>query len=70
MGSNERVFSILMLCGILGVCFAILLQILWTEGIIIDEFTTGSVTITLAEIQLGTIVLSEVFGLVLASLKA
>jgi len=69
MGSNERVFAILMLCGIIGICFAILLQLLNEQGIIVDEFITGSVTVTLPELQLGAILLWELFGLVLAAIK-
>ena len=67
MGSNERMFAILTLCGIIGLLFAIIFQLLYDQGILIDEFVTG--TITLRELQLGTIVAWEVFGLVLGAIK-
>ena len=68
MGSNERIFAILTLCGIIGVVFAIIFQLLYDQAIFIDEFITGS-SITLRELQLVTIILWEVFGIVVAAIQ-
>lgn len=49
MGRNERAFAITMLCGLIGVLFAIMFQFLNSAGIIVDEFITA--TLTLREVQ-------------------
>lgn len=68
MVSNERVFAILTLCGIIGLIFALILQFLYEGGILVDELVSG--TITLRELQLGVIVLWEVFGIIVAAAEA
>ncbi len=67
MGNNERTFAIVLISIIVGIVCAILLQLLWTQGIIIDEYTTG--TITLQDLQLGCIILWTLFGLAVAALN-
>lgn len=66
MGSNERTFAILTLSGIIGIILAIIVQILYGQGILVDKFINS--TFTLREIQLGLIVFCEIFGLVMVAL--
>ena len=65
MGRNERAFAIPLLCGIIGVVLAIIIQLLYDAEIIIDEFITG--TITLREIQAFIIIIWIVVGVLLAA---
>jgi hypothetical protein len=69
MGSNEKTFAIIALCGIIGVIFAIILQILDGEGIDIVLFLTNN-SLTLPQLQLIIIVLWEIFGIVLAAVTS
>jgi len=67
---NERMFAILTLCGIIGILFAIVEQLLYNNGIIINQFLSGGslgVTMGLREVQFATILAWEIFGLVLAA---
>ena len=67
---NERMFAILTLCGIIGILFAIIEQLLFDNGIIINQFLSGGslgVTMALREVQFATILAWEIFGLVLAA---
>lgn len=65
MGRNERAFAIPMLCGIVGVVFAIMIQLLTDAGVIFDEFITGS--IVLREVQLIVILCWMGLGVLLAA---
>lgn len=67
MGKNERTFAIIVLSGIIGVIFAIMLQLLFNAGIVVDEYIQN--TITLREVQFGVILLWEVFGIGVAALS-
>ncbi len=67
LGSNERTFAIVLISIIIGIICAILAQLLYSSGIIIDEYTTG--TITLQDIQLACIILWTLFGLGVAALE-
>jgi hypothetical protein len=66
VGSNEKIFAVIVLCGIIGIIFAIIEQLLFNEGILLDEYITN--TITLREVQFGTVLLWELFGIVVAAL--
>ena len=66
---NERMFAILALCGIIGILFAIIEQLLYNNGIIINQFLSGA-TMGLREIQFATILAWEIFGLVLAAVTS
>ena len=65
MGRNERAFVIPMLCGLIGVIFAIALQLFNDAGIIIDEYLTG--TLVLREVQLAIIVVWMFLGVPVAA---
>jgi hypothetical protein len=65
VGSNEKVFAIFMLCGIIGILFAIIFQLLYDQGIFIDEFISG--TVTLRELQFITILVWELLGIGVAA---
>ena len=67
MGRNEKAFAILVLCGIVGSIFAIVLQLFFDAGIIVDEIVTA--TLTLREIQLGVIVLWVVIGIGVSAME-
>ena len=49
MGKSGKTSAIILLCGLIGVAFAILLQMLNTAEILVDEFITAS--LTLREVQ-------------------
>jgi len=61
MGSNERVFAIIMLCGIIGLVFAIVLQVLYDQAIFVDEFLSD--TLTLRELQFVVFLIWEIIGI-------
>lgn len=65
MGRNERAFAIPMLCGIIGIVLAIMLQLFNEWEILVDEFITS--TIVLREIQIVIIVMWFAVGIVLSA---
>ena len=67
MGRNERAFAVPMLSGLIGVVFALMIQLLNEGGIFIDEFITG--TIVLRELQLIVIIIWISFGVLLSALQ-
>lgn len=68
MGQKERAFAIIMLCGIIGIVFAIVLQLLYDQQIVIDDFVTS--TLTLREIQFFVFLVWEVFGIGVAAIES
>jgi len=64
---NERIFAILTLCGIIGIVFAIVEQMLYANGVLLATFLSGS-SLSLREVQFGTILVWEIFGIVLAAI--
>jgi hypothetical protein len=68
MGSNEKTFAIIALCGVIGIIFAIILQVLNDQGILTSLFTDSS--FTLPEVQLIVIVLWEIIGIVIAAIES
>ena len=66
MGANEKSFAIIMLFGIIGIIFAIVLQLLYEQQTFIDEFVTD--TLLLREIQFVVFLVWEVLGIGVASL--
>jgi len=67
MGSKEKAFAIIMLCGVVGIVFAIVLQLLYDQQIFIDEYITD--TMTLREFQFVVCLVWEIFGIGVASLE-
>jgi len=68
MGRNERAFAITMLCGIIGVLFAISFQILNSAGILIDEFITAS--LTLREVQVVVVIVWVIIGVGVSAMES
>ena len=66
MDQNARIFAIIMLCGIIGIAFALIFEVLHTQTIMLDDFLTD--TFTLRELQFLVFILWEVFGIFLAAL--
>jgi len=60
-------FAILTLCGIIGIVFAIVEQMLYANGVLLATFLSGS-SLSLREVQFGTILVWEIFGIVLAAI--
>lgn len=58
---------IILVCGVIGVVFAMFMGVLNDNGILIDEFVTG--TASLNDLQAFTIGLSLVVGVVAAAIK-
>ena len=56
-----------MACGLVGILIAIMLQMLDSAGIIIDEYLTG--TLVLREVQAFTIIIWILIGIVFAAVK-
>lgn len=67
MGRNERVFAIIMLCGIIGMVFAIALQVLYDQAIFVDEFLSD--TLTLRELQFVVFLMWEIVGIGVAAFE-
>lgn len=67
MGRNERAFAVTMLCGIIGVLFAIMVQLFNSAGIIVDEFI--SATLTLREVQVVIIIIWITLGIGVSSIE-
>ena len=68
MGSREKAFAIIMLCGIIGIVFAIILQLLYDQAIFVDEYITD--TLLLREIQFVVFLVWEVLGIGVAAVEA
>lgn len=58
---------IVLVFGVFGIVIAMIVNTLNTRGIIIDEFLTGSVTIT--DLIVGIIILFLVIGVIVAVVK-
>lgn len=67
MRQEARAFAIPMACGLVGILIAIMLQMLDSAGIIIDEYLTG--TLVLREVQVFIIIIWIVIGIVFAAVK-
>ena len=65
MGRNERAFAIPTLCGLIGVIWAIAVQLLRDAGIIVDEYLTG--TLVLREVQFCIILIWLIMGVLLSA---
>ena len=66
MGSKEKVFAIIMLFGIIGIIFAIILQLLYDQAIFIDEYITSDNT--LREFQFIVFLVWEIMGIGVAAI--
>lgn len=62
LNSDFKVALLALLVGLVGVLVAVLLGVMYANGVLIDEFVTGSETITLTDIQAAVIVLFMVIG--------
>lgn len=58
---------IVLLFGVLGIVIAMIFNAMNTAGVVVDEFVTGSVSIT--DLMAGTIVFFLIIGVVVAALK-
>lgn len=67
MGRNERAFAIPLLCGIIGVLLAIMLQILNDAEILVDEMITA--TLTIREVQVIVIIVWVIIGVGVSALE-
>lgn len=68
MGTREKAFAIIMLCGIIGIVFVIILQLLYDQSIFIDEFITD--TLTLREVQFVVFLIWEILGIGVAAVES
>lgn len=67
MGRGVRAFAISMLCGLLGVLLAIMIQLFNSAGIIVDEFITAS--LTLREVQAIIIIIWLMIGVGISAIE-
>lgn len=58
---------IVLIFGVLGLVLSMIVKNLYDSGTVVDEFITGTITIT--EVQAGIIVLFLIFGIVLSAVK-
>ena len=65
--SDFETLIIPLIFGILGICNAMILKVLYDEGIIINEIITG--TISLSDLMTIVVVLWFIVGVVLAAVK-
>jgi len=68
MGNQERAFAIILLCSIIGILLAIILQFLYDQAILIDDFVTN--TMTLREVQFAVILVWELFGITVGAIES
>jgi len=68
MGSREKAFAIIMLFGIVGIIFAIILQLLYDQSIFVDEYITD--TLTLREFQFVVFLIWEIMGIGVAAVES
>jgi hypothetical protein len=68
LGANEKTFAIIALSGIIGIIFAIILQLLNGMGMDMALFLSNNV-LSLPQLQLLIIVIAEVFGIFLAAMQ-
>ena len=64
MDRDVRAGVTAMFCGFVGVIMAAIEYTLWEEGILLDEFVTGSITI--ADLMAITIVIWLIIGVIVA----
>lgn len=69
MNRNVRAFGIIGLCGIIGILFAILVQLLYEQNIMIPELIGGT-ALSLRAIQLVVILVWEINGIVVAAIES
>lgn len=67
MGRNERAFAIPLLCGIIGILLAIMLQFLNDAEILVDEFITA--TLTIREVQYIVIIVWIIIGVGVSAIE-
>lgn len=67
MGREERAFAIPLLCGIIGVILAIMLQVLNDAEIIVDEIITA--TLTIREVQAIVIIVWVIIGVGVSAME-
>lgn len=60
-------FAITFICGMVGVVLAFILYGLYTNGVVIDEYITG--TITIEEVMALTIIAWTVIGVVISAFE-
>jgi hypothetical protein len=70
MGENEKRFGIIALSGIIGILFAIVLQILKESVSGISTLFSTSGSLTLPEVQVIVIVVWVIFGIIIAAMEA
>ena len=68
MGTQEKAFAIIMLCGIVGIVFAIIIQLLYDQSIFVDEFISD--TLVLRELQFMVFLGWEVLGIGVAAYES
>lgn len=67
MGKSGKTVAIILLCGLIGVAFAIFIQMLNNAEILVDEFITAS--LTLREVQLIVVVFWFVMGIGVSAIE-
>ena len=66
MGDSVRYFAIVFICGCIGIALALILYILNAQGIVVDEYISGSITIE--NLMAVTILIWTMIGVVLSAI--
>jgi len=67
MKDYMETFAIIFICGMMGIVLAFILYLLHINGIVIDEYVTGSITIE--NIMAITIIVWAMVGVMVAVIK-
>lgn len=65
--TKDGLIALVIVC--VGILFAVVMQVMYDRGILIDEFVTGSETITLIDIQAAIIIMFFIFAAIYVALK-
>lgn len=68
MNRDFRMVALIVGCGLVGVLFAAIEQIMYEQGVIVDEFISGS--IALPDLMAITIIIFLLVGVILAAVKS
>lgn len=65
--AKDGMIALVIIC--IGILFAVVLQVMYDQGTLIDEFVTGSETITLIDIQAAVIILFFIFAAIYVAIR-
>jgi hypothetical protein len=70
MDRGTKAFCIIVLCGIIGILFAILLQVLYTDNVAVPELLATVPGLTLPMVQFIVFLFWEIVGIGVAAIAS